>query len=110
MKDIYENDILCKICNKKTIKGEIIKDGFKIRTWECPKCNKIWHHPLDMNNYLQFNKLKQKHFKVKLRKVGNSFAATIPNEIIEFKGISKEGSIIDVKLESANKIAVNLKS
>ena len=32
MKDVYENDILCKSCNKKTIKNEMVRDGFKIRT------------------------------------------------------------------------------
>ncbi len=109
MKDIYENDILCKGCNKKSIKGQIIKDGVKIRTWECKKCGKIWHHPLDANEYLKFNKLKQKQFKVKLRKVGNSFSATIPNEIIEFEGIKDEGKLVDMKLESANKVSIILK-
>jgi len=58
---------------------------------------------------LKFNKLKQKHFKIKLRKVGNSFSATIPNEILEFEGIKKEGKIINMQLESTNKVAINLK-
>lgn len=109
MKDVYENDILCKNCKRKTLKGHIVRDGFRIRTWECPKCDKIWHHPLDMNEYLKFNKLKLKHFKVKLRKVGNSFSATIPQEIIEFERIKKEGKIIDLQFESANKITLRLK-
>lgn len=109
MKDVYENDILCKVCKKKTIKGQMIRDGFKIRTWECQKCGKIWHHPLDTNEYLKFNKLKQKHFKIKLRKVGNSFSATIPNEIMEFEGIKNKGRLIDMHLESANKVAIKLK-
>jgi len=109
MNDIYENEIMCKKCNKKTEKGMIIKDGFKIRTWECKKCGRIWHHPLDANEYLKFNKLKQKQFKVKLRKVGNSFSATIPNEIIEFEGIKKEGRVINMQLEAADKVSIRLK-
>jgi len=109
MKDAYENDILCKSCDEKTIKGSIVRDGFKIRTWECKKCGKIWHHPLDANEYLKFNKLKQKNFKVKLRKVGNSFSATIPNEIIEFEGVKKEGKIVNMQLESADKVTIKLK-
>lgn len=109
MKDVYENDILCKNCNKRTVKGHIIRDGFKIRTWECPGCGKIWHHPLDANEYLKFNKLKQKSFKVKLRKVGNSFSATIPNEIIEFEDIKMEGRLVDMRLEAVNKVSINLK-
>lgn len=108
MKDVYENDILCKSCKKKTAKGRIIRDGFKIRTWECKECGKIWHHPLDMNEYLKFNKLKQKHFKVKLRRVGNSFSATIPNEIIEFEGVKNKGKMIDMQLEAAKKVTINL--
>ena len=108
MKDVYENDILCKNCKRKTTEGSIIRDAFKIRTWECKKCGKIWHHPLDMNEYLKFNKLKQKHFKVKLRKVGNSFSATIPNEIIEFGGVKNKGKLIDMQLEAANKVAIKL--
>ena len=110
MKDIYENEIICKSCEKNTVKGYIIKDGFKIRMWECRNCDKIWHHPLDANEYLKFNKLKQKHFKVKLRRVGNSFSATIPNEIIEFEGVKKEGKIIDMCLESVGKLSIRLKS
>ena len=109
MKDIYENDILCKSCNKITVKGHVIRDGFKIRTWKCAKCGKVWYHPLDSNEYLKFNKLKQKQFKVKLRKVGNSFSATIPQEIIEFEGIKKEGAILNIQLESANKVAIKIK-
>ena len=109
MKDAFENDILCRACNKKTVKGHIVRNDFKIRTWECKKCGKIWHHPLDTNEYLKFNKLRQKHFKVKLRRVGNSFSATIPNEIIDFEGIKSEGKLIDMQLESANKVALNLK-
>ncbi len=109
MKDIYENDILCRKCNTKTVKGHIVRDGFKIRTWECQKCGKIWHHPLDANEYLKFNKLKQKNFKVKLRKVGNSFTATIPNEIIEFERIKKEGELVSIQLEAVNKVSIKLK-
>ena len=108
MKDVYENDILCKNCKKKTIKKHIVRDGFKIRTWECQKCGKIWHHPLDANEYLKFNKLKQKNFKVKLRKVGNSFSATIPSKIIEFRRVRDKGEMIDLQLEKVNKVALNL--
>jgi uncharacterized Zn finger protein len=110
MKDVYENEIVCKNCNKNTVKGQIVRDGFKIRTWECKKCGKIWNHPLDANEYLKFNKLKQKNFKVKLRKVGNSFSATIPNEIIEFEGVKKQGIIVNMQLEAAAKVAIKLKS
>jgi ribosomal protein L37AE/L43A len=109
MEDIYANDVVCKNCHKKTVKGHIVRDGFTIRTWECKGCNKVWHHPLDANEYLKFAKLRQKNFKVKLRKVGNSFAATIPQEIVEFGGIPKAGKTIEMHLEAANKVALMLK-
>jgi len=44
-----------------------------------------------------------------LRRVGNSFSATIPNEIIEFEGIKDKGRLIDMQLEAANKVAMKLK-
>ncbi len=98
--------MFCKICNETTFKSNITREGFKIRTWECPKCGKIWHHPLDTNDYLQFNKLRNKEFKIKLRKVGNSYTATIPNEIIEFEGVKKPGRILNLRLEKAKKIGI----
>ena len=108
MRDVYENNIVCKKCRKVTIKSHIIKEGFKIRTWECKKCGRMWHHPLDSNEYLKFSKLRQKEFKVKLRKVGNSYSATIPQEIVEFEGIQKEGIILRMQLEAADTIAIKL--
>ncbi len=85
MADIFENTILCNSCNKKTVKKEIIKDGFIIRTAECPNCNKRWFHPLDLQEYENFQKLKSRTFQVKLRVVGNSYTVSIPREIIDFE-------------------------
>jgi hypothetical protein len=85
MSDIFENTILCETCNNKTKKAVAIKDGHKLRFWHCTKCNKKWPHPIDEENYKSFQKLKQKQFKVKLRLVGNSYAVSIPREIIDFQ-------------------------
>ena len=85
MKDIYENTILCDRCNIKTIKGQTIREDFPIRTWKCPKCNQVWHHPSDLQDYESFSRIKDKTFQVKLRMVGNSYAVSIPREIIEFE-------------------------
>ncbi len=83
MGDIFESTILCENCNQKTSKGFIMKDGFQIRKWECNSCGKVWYHPLDTEEYKNFQKLKNKTFEVKLRMVGNSYAISIPREIIE---------------------------
>lgn len=85
MEDIFNTTILCDKCNIKTKKITIIKDGFKIRALECPKCKKKWFHPLDYRNYKDFINLTKRDFQVKLRMVGNSFSVTIPKEIIEFE-------------------------
>ena len=82
--DIFENILICNKCNKKTRKDYIIKQGFKIRIWKCPKCSKVWYHPVDSNKYLEWNKVKNSKFDVKLRTVGNSWVVSIPKEIARF--------------------------
>ena len=84
MADISTATIMCEKCNLKTDKGYIAKEGFQIRTWNCPKCKSVWEHPADLQEFENFEKIKQKEFSVKLRLVGNSYAISIPKEIIEF--------------------------
>jgi len=60
------------------------RNGFKIRALRCKECGKRIYHPLDEARYKQFNDIKNKLFKVKLRTVGNSWAISIPKEIIDF--------------------------
>ena len=85
MADIFDTTILCESCNQKTEKGFAVKDGFKLRAWKCPSCNKEWIHPTDQQDYENFAKLKDKEFQVKLRLVGNSYTVSIPREIVEFE-------------------------
>ncbi len=85
MKDIFHANIQCDKCNVKTDKKVAIKDGFKLRFFECPKCNQKWQHPTDFKEYQKFKELQKRHFDVKLRMVGNSFSVTIPREIIDFE-------------------------
>ena len=111
MADIFENTIVCESCNKKTKKAVVIKDGHKIRFWHCEKCNKKWPHPLDIQKYNDFQKIKRKQFKVKLRLVGNSYAVSIPREIIdfqrEFNKLSKEmHKMISLSLEEPEKLSL----
>ena len=108
MGDIYNTIILCEGCNRKTTKGIVIKEGFKIRTWMCDKCGKKWHHPLDLQEFNNFEKLKHKEFKVKLRFVGNSYAVSIPKEIIDFQEeLSKEiDRMLYMSLEEPEKLSI----
>lgn len=106
MKDIFDTTILCEDCNKKTHKGVEARLGHKLRFWECPSCNKRWYHPLDLQALENFQKIKQKHFSVKLRLVGNSYAVSIPKEIIDFQEEFQKqlNKMISLSLEEPEKL------
>ncbi|MFH1210648.1 MAG: AbrB/MazE/SpoVT family DNA-binding domain-containing protein [archaeon] len=105
MADVFENTMICSSCNKKTVKGEIVQDGFKIRVWKCPSCNQVWPHPGDFHEYEKFKELKQKNFSVKLRMVGNSYAVSIPREIIEFHSMQRD-ELVRLAMEDRDKIVL----
>jgi len=65
-------------------KAKIVKNGFLFRAVVCPKCNEKIIHPTDENEYNKFVNLKNKEFHVKMRLVGNSYAVSIPKEIVLF--------------------------
>ena len=50
----------------------------------CPKCHNKIIHPADEAEYNKFINLKNKEFSVKMRLVGNSYAVSIPKEIVSF--------------------------
>jgi hypothetical protein len=84
MTDIFDNTILCNKCNTKMQKAQIAKNGFLFRAMICPKCNEKIIHPADEQEYNRFVILKNKEFHVKMRLVGNSYAVSIPKEIVSF--------------------------
>jgi hypothetical protein len=84
MTDIFDTKIICKECSAEMVKGEAFKNGFRLRIVECKKCHDRIMHPHDLGEYNNFVQLKNKTFKVKLRLVGNSYAVSIPREIINF--------------------------
>lgn len=90
MTDIFDNTILCKKDNSKMQKAEIMKNGFVFRTVVCPKCNEKIIHPSDEQEYNRFINLKNKEFRVKMRLVGNSYAVSIPKEIVSFMNEQKQ--------------------
>ncbi|MBP7708259.1 hypothetical protein KA107_01125 [Candidatus Pacearchaeota archaeon] len=82
--DIFDNTILCKKCNRAMKPQLVSKNGFNLRTIKCEKCGEIIVHPSDKQEYEEFIKLKQKEYEVKMRMVGNSYAVSIPREIVDF--------------------------
>lgn len=82
--DIFDNKIFCNHCNKEMQKANVAKNGFVLRAVVCPKCNHKLIHPVDEHEYNKFVSLKNKQFHVKMRLVGNSYAVSIPKEIVSF--------------------------
>ena len=84
MTDIFDNTILCKKCNGRMKKAKIGRNGFLLRAMVCPKCSEKLIHPVDEQEYNKFISLRNKQFNVKMRLVGNSYAVSIPKEIVSF--------------------------
>ena len=91
--DIFDNKILCKKCGIEMSPKEITKNGFVLRTIDCSTCNLRILHPKDEQNYNNFANLRKKQFIVKMRFVGNSYAVSIPKEIVTF--MREQEKIID---------------
>lgn len=108
MKDVTESVIVCKNCRKETTLGFTSKEGFKIRIWQCPECNESWYHPADMQAYKDYTSLRKREFQVKLRLVGNSWAVSIPKEIIKFESI-EQTEMIKMSLDEPGKLVISFK-
>ena len=74
-------------------KKHMEKDGFLLRIVECPDCKARFMHPADEVEYNQFKQLRNKTFRVKMRIIGNSYAVSIPREIVNF--IKEQEKIMD---------------
>jgi hypothetical protein len=109
MADLFDNTVLCKDCNVKMIKVLVHKNGFNIRALQCPKCENRIYHPEDVEEHKKFSQIRNKVFKVKLRIVGNSYAVSIPKEIVDF--IHEQENLMDdmVRLcfEEAGKLSLS---
>jgi len=84
MTDLFENTILCRKCEKPMEKSKLSRNGFLLRVMHCKKCNERVIHPLDEQEYNKFINLRNREFSVKMRLVGNSYAVSIPKEIVSF--------------------------
>ena len=109
MADIFENTILCRKCNSKMQKANITKNGFIFRAVVCPKCEEKIIHPHDEQEYKRFVNLKNKEFKVKMRLVGNSYAVSIPKEVVLFMRQQEKvfNDMVRLCFEDLGKLSLN---
>lgn len=84
MQDFFDNTIICAKCGKAMEKASVVKDGFILRAVLCKPCGNKAIHPSDIKEYQRFKELRNKTFRMKLRVVGNSYAVSIPKEIVDF--------------------------
>ncbi|MEM4230726.1 MAG: hypothetical protein QXF25_02525 [Candidatus Pacearchaeota archaeon] len=84
----------------------IYKNGFNLRALECPKCQETIIHPLDKKEYEEFMRLKNKEFAVKMRMVGNSYAISIPKEIVDFMKEQEKmiNNIVKLSFQDMNRL------
>ena len=109
MADVFDQKILCNGCNKVMKKSEISKDGFILRIMICKNCNEKVIHPVDQQDYNRFKTLKNKEFRVKMRLVGNSYAVSIPKEIVRFMKEQEDvmDDMVKVCLEEFGRISLS---
>lgn len=107
--DVFDNPILCKSCKKEMKRVDVSRDGFNFRMVVCPKCKAQIVHPLDEQEYNKFKSLKNKEFRVKMRLVGNSYAVSIPREIINFMNAQEKmmDDMVRLCFEDLGRVSLN---
>ena len=85
------------------------KNGFVLRSVVCPKCHSRIIHPKDEQEYKDFINLKKKQFSVKMRFVGNSYAVSIPKEIVNFMHEQEKlmDDMVKLSFEEFGRISLN---
>lgn len=109
MTDIFDNKILCRKCDKPMEKVKLAKNGFLFRAMQCARCNERILHPADEQNYNKFINLRNKEFSVKMRLVGNSYAVSIPKEIVSFMNAHKKimDDMVRLCFEDMGRLSLN---
>ena len=107
--DIFDNKIICRKCNQEMEKVNVSKNGFLLRAVMCEKCHEKILHPHDEQNYNKFINLRNKEFSVKMRLVGNSYAVSIPKEIVSFMNNQKRimNDMVKLCFEEMGKLSLN---
>jgi len=108
MVDIFDCDILCDKCNRKMLNAILRKNGFNLRSKRCGNCGNSIVHPEDKIEYENFMRLKNKDFEVKMRMVGNSYAVSIPREIVDFLHEQEKilNNIVKLSFEDAGRLSL----
>jgi NAD-dependent SIR2 family protein deacetylase len=112
MKDIFDNKIICNDCNHEMKLVVVPRNGFNLRIMKCDKCGQTIIHPGDKVEYENFIRLKEKEFNVKMRMVGNSYAVSIPKEIVDFmkEQESKFNEMVRLSLDQMGKVSLMFNS
>ncbi len=112
MGDIFDNTIICNRCNKIMGPSLLSKNGFNLRCVKCEKCGETIVHPEDKIEYANFIKLKEKEFNVKMRMVGNSYAVSIPREIVDFMKEQEKffNDMVRLSFDQADRISLMFNS
>ena len=109
MKDIFEHIIFCKGCDSEMEETKVVKNGFLLRAIICKDCKEKIIHPLDEHNYNKFINLKNKEFHMKMRLVGNSYAVSIPKEIVSFMNSQRKmmANMVRLCFEEMGKLSLS---
>lgn len=109
MTDLFDNPILCKECRKIMDPIFVSKNGYDLRAIKCKKCGKTIFHPEDKQEYENYLRLKNKDFDVKMRMVGNSYAVSIPREIVNFMEEQEKilNKMVRLSFEDVDKLSLN---
>lgn len=109
MTDLFNNTILCGKCDIKMKPIKLERNGFFLRAVECSKCGSKIIHPKDEQEYADFINLKKKKFNVKMRFVGNSYAVSIPREIVRFMKEQEKrmNDMVRLSFEEFGRISLN---
>ena len=109
MTDLFNHTILCGKCEAKMQRGELIRNGFRMRVLVCPNGHDKIVHPQDEEDYKKYRQLRQKEFKVKMRIVGNSYAVSIPKEIVSFMHQSEKmmNDMVRLCFEDGKKLSLS---
>ena len=109
MTDIFDNKIVCGKCDSVMENAKLVKNGFILRVVVCKNCNKKIIHPFDEQEYNKFIRLRSKEFRVKMRLVGNSYAVSIPKEIVSFIGEQRKimDHMVRLCFEEMGRLSIN---
>lgn len=104
MRDLWDAQHKCDVCNKIMKKDKAMLAGIQVRSWKCLSCNNTVLHPEDAQRALFLNKLKR-GVKVKVGKLGESLIFRFPKEIADFYEI-KKGEDLIIKANDENKLEI----